>query len=111
MSLTDGKKLSEIFASGPYKIPPFQRDYSWKKPQIIEFWNDTVDIFDSKESNYFFGPVVFIKNNDLSGKFGNISNNWTSISRTVQLYTIYTLVVSRKNTTNSFTIWIRRISV
>ena len=66
MSLTDGRTLSEILSSGPYKIPAFQRDYSWKKPQILEFWNDAVDVFDSKESSYFFGPVVFIKNDKMS---------------------------------------------
>lgn len=63
MSLTDGKQLTVIFTSGLYQIPPFQRDYSWKKPQIEDFWNDAIDIFDSNDSNYFFGPVVFIKNN------------------------------------------------
>ena len=63
MSLTDGRRLDELFASGQYQIPPFQRDYSWKKPQIEDFWNDAIDVHDSKISNYFFGPVVFIKNN------------------------------------------------
>ena len=35
-----GTKLTSFFHSNNYKIPLFQRDYSWDKDQIEEFWED-----------------------------------------------------------------------
>lgn len=50
-------------------IPRYQRDYSWEKPEIIEFMNDIlseITVNDEKElmdSEYFFGTIL------LAGKF------------------------------------------
>ena len=55
--------LLTFFAAGKYSIPPFQRDFSWEKDQIQEFWEDAWNTYDEKVDNYFFGPVVLIDKN------------------------------------------------
>ena len=49
------KDISEILSSGFYKIPRFQRPYSWSRENIEDFWNDVV--VDSI-GDYFIGSMV-----------------------------------------------------
>ncbi len=59
------KEIKKVFETGYYRIPRFQRPYSWEKEQIIEFWNDTIK---ENVADYFIGSiVVFKKNDDLFG--------------------------------------------
>jgi hypothetical protein len=59
-----GTKLTSFFHSNNYKIPLFQRDYSWDKDQIEEFWEDAWNTYEEHVQNYFFGPVVLIDENN-----------------------------------------------
>ena len=52
------KEVKQILESGYYRIPRFQRSYSWVGENIEEFWNDT--IVDS-DSDYFIGSIVVFK--------------------------------------------------
>lgn len=36
------KDVKDILTSNYYKIPRFQRPYSWEAEHIIDFWNDTI---------------------------------------------------------------------
>ena len=60
MSFIDGVPIYDILTTSQYEIPPFQRNYSWKKDQITEFWSDAIEVFDNNEATYFFGPIVLI---------------------------------------------------
>lgn len=55
-----GKLLGEAF----YKIPRFQRPYSWDHANLEEFWNDTIV---DNDSDYFIGNFVFYQDNDILG--------------------------------------------
>lgn len=57
------RPLEEIL-SKTYQIPPFQRDYAWKKEQIIDLLLDCENAFTNKVTEYFFGSMVFV--NDAS---------------------------------------------
>ena len=57
---SEKKNLSEIFNGGFYKIPRFQRPYSWKSETLEEFW---IDILNS-DKNYFIGSLVFFIDGD-----------------------------------------------
>jgi len=51
----DDKEIQEIFSSGIFKIPRFQRPYSWGKAEVENFWDDIInDVTDS----YFIGSMV-----------------------------------------------------
>jgi len=38
---TSTVSLSDVIGNGKtYEVPPYQRDYSWKKDQWEDLWND-----------------------------------------------------------------------
>ena len=59
-NLLDTKTISfnEIIRNGKiYKVPPFQRDYSWGEDNWEDLWNDIINSADSKDSHYM-GSIV-----------------------------------------------------
>lgn len=50
--------IRNLLASGYYRIPRFQRPYSWTRENIQDFWDDVVK--DAPE-NYFIGSMVTFK--------------------------------------------------
>lgn len=59
------KNTKSLLSSNYYKIPRFQRPYSWTQENISDFWTDT--IVDS-DTDYFIGSiVVFDLGNDTFG--------------------------------------------
>lgn len=48
------KEITSIFRENYYKIPRFQRPYSWDIQNVDEFWNDITDA----GSDYFIGSIV-----------------------------------------------------
>ena len=55
------KEIKKVFETGYYQIPRFQRQYSWEKDNVAEFWDDTVV---NNETDYFIGSIVVYKKND-----------------------------------------------
>ncbi len=50
--------LSDIIGNGKtYDVPPYQRDYSWKKDQWEDLWNDILAIVKTKDVHYM-GSIV-----------------------------------------------------
>jgi len=49
------KEVQDIFSLGYFKIPRFQRPYSWGAEEVDSFWNDV--ILENAE-NYFIGSMV-----------------------------------------------------
>ena len=47
--------IRNLLSSGYYRIPRFQRPYSWTQENIQDFWDDVVK--DAPE-NYFIGSMV-----------------------------------------------------
>lgn len=55
------KNVKEILNSYYYKIPRFQRPYSWDMENIADFWTDTIQ---DSEADYFIGSMVVFKVDD-----------------------------------------------
>ncbi|QCZ94370.1 DUF262 domain-containing protein [Salinimonas iocasae] len=51
----DDKEIQDIFSLGYFKIPRFQRPYSWELDEVESFWND---ITSEADANYFIGSMV-----------------------------------------------------
>ena len=49
------KEVGQLLGESFYKIPRFQRPYSWDHGNLEEFWNDTIV---ENESDYFIGNFV-----------------------------------------------------
>lgn len=52
--------VSEIFNSGRYVIPIYQRNYAWAEPEINQLIQDIYDFAESdkRNSNYYIGTLV-----------------------------------------------------
>jgi len=53
--------IRALLASAYYRIPRFQRPYSWDRENIQEFWDD---IIRGKPSDYFIGSMVVYKHSN-----------------------------------------------
>lgn len=51
------KSLSDIFAKSIFRIPDYQRGYSWEERHLKDFWNDIQQL--SSEKNHYTGVVTF----------------------------------------------------
>lgn len=49
------KSVSDILKSSFYKIPRFQRPYSWERENVEDFWTD---VFVNSGADYFIGSMV-----------------------------------------------------
>ena len=49
------KDLRDVFKLGYFKIPRFQRPYSWEKDEVHNFW---VDVVEGNSKEYFIGSMV-----------------------------------------------------
>lgn len=52
------KDIRDILESGFYRIPRFQRPYSWDRENIEDFWNDVII---NSDADYFIGGMVVFK--------------------------------------------------
>jgi uncharacterized protein with ParB-like and HNH nuclease domain len=49
------RSMNDILKGGFYKIPRFQRPYSWEQENVEDFWND---VFVNSGAEYFIGSMV-----------------------------------------------------
>lgn len=52
------RNINDILKGGFYKIPRFQRPYSWERENIEDFWTD---VFVNSGPDYFIGSMVVFK--------------------------------------------------
>ncbi|GAC1447762.1 MAG: DUF262 domain-containing protein [Ktedonobacteraceae bacterium] len=52
------KEMKVILETGYYRIPRFQRPYSWERENIEDFWNDTII---NNDTDYFIGSMVVFR--------------------------------------------------
>ncbi|WP_158676876.1 DUF262 domain-containing protein [Pukyongia salina] len=55
------KTIRTVLKSSYYKIPRFQRPYSWEKEHIEDFWNDSIR---ESSGDYFIGSMVVYEISD-----------------------------------------------
>ena len=53
-------QIGTILNKKIYRIPEYQREYSWDKEEMESFWED-INLFDDKE--LFFGTIVLVGSN------------------------------------------------
>ena len=52
------RNIRDLLTANYYKIPRFQRPYSWDIENISDFWSDTIE---SGDAEYFIGSMVIFK--------------------------------------------------
>ena len=49
----------ELIGNGrSYRVPPYQRDYSWLEDQWEDLWNDIADLRPHSEDHHYLGALV-----------------------------------------------------
>jgi len=52
------RNVSQLLGMGYFRVPRFQRPYSWEKSEVEDFWNDTIE---ESEGDYFIGSIVLFR--------------------------------------------------
>ena len=47
-----------------YRVPPFQRDYSWEEEQWEDLWNDIAELTGHPEEQHYMGAIVVESQSD-----------------------------------------------
>ncbi len=62
--------LNEILGNGKiYRVPQFQRDYSWEEENWEDLWNDILNTYTAKEAHYMGSIVLQIKGDERDKEF------------------------------------------
>lgn len=49
----------ELIGNGKsYRVPPYQRDYSWTEEQWEDLWNDLLELMSNRDSRHYLGALV-----------------------------------------------------
>ena len=49
----------ELIGNGKtYRVPPYQRDYSWTEEQWEDLWNDVIELRADRDSRHYLGALV-----------------------------------------------------
>lgn len=51
-----------LFSGSSFFVPQYQREYSWTRSEVSDFWNDLKDV--ERDDTYFLGLVIFTTNNN-----------------------------------------------
>lgn len=55
----------ELIGNGKqYRVPPYQRDYSWKEEQWEDLWNDILELRSDREERHYLGALVLEAEDD-----------------------------------------------
>lgn len=56
--------LEQIGNGKRYRVPPYQRDYSWSEEQWDDLWNDIVELHTKPDSYHYMGALVVQEESD-----------------------------------------------
>ena len=57
------------FLNRLYRIPNYQREYSWEDDELDDFWNDLKITVKEKDEIHFFGQIVVHQDEDTNNKY------------------------------------------
>lgn len=59
---TSTPNLKSLLGNGrTYRVPPFQRDYSWKEEHWEDLWLDLLDLTSGRTAQHFMGSLVLMQ--------------------------------------------------
>lgn len=59
-----GLTMGMLFQQNVFSVPVYQRNYSWKQNEVLDFWRDLEDLIEERRNNHFFGQVVTFNHDD-----------------------------------------------
>ncbi|MEK6989603.1 DUF4268 domain-containing protein [Paenibacillus sp. FSL K6-1566] len=71
--MSDLQSLSELFQNKLFRIPDYQRGYAWKQDQLVDFWDDIVNL---QEDRYHYTGLLSLKAVPKSESKGWSNDTW-----------------------------------
>ena len=59
--IPESLNIRALFTNSLFKIPDYQRPYSWEDQQVEQLWEDIQDSYSNENKNYFLGSVITVK--------------------------------------------------
>lgn len=85
---TRATSFGDLIGNGKiYRVPPFQRDYSWKEENWEDLWQDILTIRNQPDSSHYMGALV-LQSSDTSDK------EFTVIDGQQRLATLSTIAIA-----------------
>ena len=56
--MSDLQSLSELYQNKLFRIPDYQRGYAWKQEQLVDFWDDILNL---QEDRYHYTGLLSLK--------------------------------------------------
>ncbi|GEN57199.1 hypothetical protein GCM10012290_18790 [Halolactibacillus alkaliphilus] len=69
----DLQSLSDLFQNKLFRIPDYQRGYAWKQSQLIDFWDDVMNL---QEDRYHYTGLLSLKAVPKSESIGWGNDKW-----------------------------------
>ena len=63
------KSLSQVFNNRIFRIPDYQRGYAWTQNELLEFWDDLVNLPEGED--HYFGMLTLRKIEDINSERWN----------------------------------------
>lgn len=60
-----GLTVQMLFQQNIFSVPVYQRNYSWKQNEILDFWRDLEDLIEERRDNHFFGQIVTFNHDNI----------------------------------------------
>ncbi|MBJ7688541.1 DUF262 domain-containing protein [Weissella confusa] len=60
-----GLTMEMLFQQNVFSVPVYQRNYSWKQNEVLDFWRDLEDLIEERRNNHFFGQVVTFNHDNI----------------------------------------------
>ena len=91
ISFSGDKSIRDILGSHFFKIPRFQRPYSWDRENVEDFWTDALQ---SPEEDYFIGSMVVYK--EAENMFGVVDGQQRLTTITMLLCALRNMLAKHK---------------
>ena len=93
----DQMTVSDIFSINSdkvYRIPKYQREYTWGKREWDAFFNDVMD----NESGYFFGSYICVNNGSIKGTVLEVIDGQQRLTTLTILFSVlYNKLIAQKD--------------
>ena len=51
-------RIGELFQNNNFMVPLYQRNYAWQNSEIVDFWEDLLDLVEDKRNRMEIGEAI-----------------------------------------------------
>ena len=86
------KTFEQLIKEAVYRVPEFQRPYSWEKEQLSDLWYDIEDL--DEQRKHFMGTIVLVPDHEGAGKVVDGPSSYVIIDGQQRIATLLILLAA-----------------